>query len=418
MARLKKQIILWSAILLLAVVAAVLLPRLQLLENAGYVLIGWGRWELELTLVTLVLIFAVGFTLLYSAIRLVNLLVKLPAQRRQKKEIERMQASLQGLLQGLQQSAEGNWEQAEKVLIENAAVSGPSLVHYLTAAHAAHHRGALSERDTYLKKAYESAPEGELAVRLTEAEFHLSQQEFERALQCLTRLQKIAPNNARVLKLLHEVYIKLEDWQSLTKLLPRLHKNKVLLEAEVKLLELEAYSAMLKQKSAVKDIAGLQELWNSLPDHAKQDSGLQAIYYAAMIDNGAGVEVEPQLHQALEDQWQETLLVLYGCIETEDPVQHLQRAEAWLQRHPADPILLRVLGKLALRAGDTEKAQEYLSRSLEQHPTVECYRLLGDLFLEKGELDHACECYRRGLMLASKAVIEEVESHPEGAVQT
>jgi len=45
---------------------------------------------------------------------------------------------------------------------------------------------------------------------------------------------------------------------------------------------------------------------------------------------------------------------------------------------------------------------------------VEAYRLLGDLLLQKGQTEEACECYRKGLMLASSAVIGEIESHPEG----
>ncbi len=414
MKALKKQIIIWSVILLMAVIAAILLPRLKLLDDAGYVLIGWGQWELELTLVTLILIFVIGFILFYSAIQLVNLLLRLPVQRRQKRDIERMESSLRSLLEGLEQSAEGNWEQAEKTLIESAAVSGQSLVHYLTAAHAAHRRGATRQRDEYLKQAYEAAPDGEVAIRVTEAEFHLTNQEFERALQCLLQVRKIAPNNARALRLLHEVYSKLEDWESLRKLLPALHKNKVLMEAEVKLQELEAVSELIKQKSKVKDVAGLKELWESLPEHVKDAPGLQASYFAAMIDNGAGPEIEPQLRAALDKQWQETMVVLYGCIEMENAADQLSRAEAWLQKHPSDAVLLRVLGKLALRVGDTEKALDYLTRSLEQTPTVEAYRLLGDLFMKKGEMEHACECFRRGLMLASKAVIEEIEAHPEG----
>ena len=414
MKALKKQIIIWSGVLLLAVIAAIMLPRLKLLDDAGYVLIGWGQWELELTLVTLILIFVIGFLLLYSGIRLINLLLQLPAQRRQRKEIERMEASHRALLEGLQQSAEGNWEQAEKALIENAAVSGQSLVHYLTAAHAAHHRGAARQRDEYLKQAYEAAPDGEVAIRVTEAEFHLSNQEFERALQCLLQVRKIAPNNARVLRLLHQVYGKLEDWEGLRKLLPALHKNKVLMEAEVKLQEIEAISALIKQKSKVKDVAGLKGLWNDLPEHVKKTPGLQATYFAAMIENGAGPEIEPHLRAALEEKWQETLVVLYGAIEMENAAEQLSHAEAWLQKYPDDAVLLRVLGKLALRAGDSEKALDYLTRSLEQSPTVEAYRLLGDLFMKKGETEHACECFRRGLMLASKAVIEEIEAHPEG----
>jgi len=410
----KKQLILWSVVLVLAAIAAVLLPRLALLRSAGYVLIGWGQWEIELTVVALILAFVIGFILFYAAIRLVTLLFRLPIQMRGKKEAARAEAAFQSLLQGLKESAEGNWEKAERVLIENAALSHSSLVHYLVAARAAHHRGALRERDEYLKKAHEDSPDSELAVKLTEAELHLANEDFNQALQSLKRLEKLAPTNAQVLRLLHNVYSRLEDWEALSKLLPRLHKNKVLLEAEVKLLELETYSAMLREKAKEKDPKQLQELWNGFPEHIRQITELQAIYFATMIEAGAGELIEQPLRQALTEHWQEPLLVLYGAVEPADAEAQLRHAESWLGRHPDDPILLRILGKIAARAGEQEKAEEYLRRSLQQQPTVEAYRVLGDLLVQKGDTEGACECYRRGLMLASKAVIEEIEAHPEG----
>lgn len=414
MEALKKQLIIWSAVLLSAVVVAFLLPRLKLLQNAGYVLIGWGRWEIELTAVTLILIFIVGFVLFYAAIRLTALLIRLPVLLRQRREQAQADAAFQKLLHGLKEAAEGNWEQAEKILIEGAALSGQALVHYLTAARAAHQRGALRQRDEYLKKAREIEPDAEVAVKLTEAELHVANEDFDQALKSLQRLEKIAPANAQALRLMHQVYTRLGKWDALTKLLPRLRKNQALLEAEVRLMEMEAYSALLRKAAKMHDPKALEEAWQKIPDPLRKEADLQAIYFAAMIEAGAGEAVEPELRRTLTRHWNETLLVLYGALELPDAAAQLAHAETWLKRHGDDPILLRVLGKLALRAGELDKAEDYLTRSLEKQPTAETYRLLGDLFLQRGESDKAAECYRRGLMLASKAVIEEVEAHPEG----
>jgi len=414
MQALKKQLILWSSVLLVAVVAAFLLPRLKLLQDTGYVLIGWGRWEVELTAVTLLLIFIVGFVLFYAAVRLTGLLIRLPVAMHQRREQARGDAAFRSLLQGLREAAEGNWSRAEQMLIENAALSGQSLVHYLTAARVAHQRGAWQARDEYLRKAQEEAPDAELAVKLTEAELHLASEDFDKALESLERLEKIAPTNAQVLKLLHQAYTRLEDWDALARLLPRLHQNKVLLEAEVRLLELETYSAMLREAAKNQDTKALEEVWRRVPEELRQEADLQAIYFAAMIEAGAGETIEPELRRTISRNWREPLVVLYGALELPDAATQLAHAEEWLRRHSGDAILLQVLGKLALRAGDTAKAEDYLSRSLEKQPTVEAYRLLGDLLGQRGDLKGAANCYRRGLMLASSAVIEEVESHPEG----
>lgn len=409
----KKQLIFWSAMLVLAVIAAVLLPRLKLL-HAGYVLIGLGRWEIELTLVTLALIVIIGFILFYATLRLISLLLAMPTRQRRMREIRQMEAAFRQLVEGLRQAAEGNWERAEQVLIQNAGVSDQALVHYLTAARIAHQRGAQAERDAYLKQAYAVAPDAELAVKLTEAELHLADAKFDQALEALLHLEKIAPGNAWVLRLLHQVYAKLEDWEALRKLLPRLHEHKVLLEAEVRLLELEAYSALLREKAAHKDAQALSAQWGELPEHARCLPELQAIYFAAMIECGQGPAIESQLREALAAHWQAPLLVLYSALKLADPAAQLHQAEQWLKLHPDDPILLSVLGKLAVRAGELDLAADYLRRSLALQPSVEAYRLLGDLHLKQGDLQAASDCYRRGLMLASQAVIEEVEAHPEG----
>ncbi|MCX8049556.1 MAG: heme biosynthesis protein HemY [Methylohalobius sp.] len=405
----KKQLILWSSLLALAAIAVLFLPRLELLRT-GYVLIGLGRWEIELTAVALALILGLSFVLLYAAVRLTGLLLSLPAQQRRKKT----EAGFRQLMEGLRQAAEGNWHRAEQILIQGAALSDQALVHYLTAARLAHQRGAEAERDVYLRQAYEAAPNADLAVKLTEAELKLAGGKFDQALESLLQLEKIAPGNARILKLLHEAYAKLGDFEGLSRLLPQLREHKVLLEAEIRLLELETYSALLKEAVAGKDPEALAAKWQELPEHARDLPDLQTIYFAAMIECGGGANIAESLCQAIERHWQAPLLVLYGGLELGDAEAQLRRAEKWLALHPEDAVLHQVLGKLAGRAGLDGQAEEYLRRSLTLKPSVEAYRLLGDLLYKQGALKEAADCYRRGLMLASKAVIEEIEAHPEG----
>lgn len=405
----KKQLILWSSVLVLAAIAAVFLPRLELLRT-GYVLIGLGKWEIELTVLTLALILGLAFVLFYAAVRLTSLLLALPTLKRRKQT----ETAFRQLVEGLRQAAEGNWDRAEKVLIQGAVLSDQALVHYLTAARLAHQRGAETERDAYLKQAYEVAPSAELAVKLTEAELNLAAGKFDQAVESLLQLEKIAPGNARILKLLHEAYAKLGDFEGLTRLLPRLREHKVLLEAEVRLLELEAYSALLKETAARKDARVLTAKWQELPEHARSFPDLQAIYFAAMIECGAGDEIAEPLREAVERHWQAPLIVLYGGLDLPDAEAQLRQAEQWLKAHPDDPVLLQVLGKLAMRAGFLDLAKEYLRRSLSLQPSAEAYRLLGDLLQKQGAFQEAADCYRRGLMLASQAVLEEIEAHPEG----
>lgn len=381
---------------------------------SGYVIVGIGQWSVETSLLLTSIVLVLSFVLLYAAIRLLATAISLPSLLKQRGREKRSKLSQEALLTGLLESAEGNWESAEKHLIRHAANSGVPLINYLTAARAAQSRGAPDQRDEYLRLAQETMPEAELAIGLTKAELQLSNQQFEEALESLTQLDKIAPSHATVLRLMHQAYASVADWQGLSLIIPKLQANKVLLEAEIKLLEAETFSALIKQKSDTRDAVELRNLWIEMPEHIRASTGIQQLYYAAMIEAGAEVEVEPLLRKALAKDWNETLLVLYACIRMPDAERQLADAEAWLKTHPDDAILLRVLGKLSLRAGLLEKAKAYLESSLASESSVEAYQLMGDVLLKEGNYQLACQFFRNGLLFASNEVIALIEQNPEG----
>jgi len=380
---------------------------------SGYVIVGLGHWSVETSLMLTSIVLALSFLLLYFTIRLVITALSLPKILRKRSFEQRSKRSQEALLAGLIESAEGNWEKAEKQLIRHAANSGVPLINYLTAARAAQSRGALEQRDEYLKLAQETMPEAELAIGLTRAELQLSNQQFEEALENLTELDKIAPSHAAILKLKHQALAHAEDWEGLSGLIPSLHANKVLIEAEIKLLETETYSALIRQKAEARDAIALRNLWLEIPTHIQQSAGTQQLYYAAMIEAGAEAEIEPLVRKALSKEWSETLVVLYGYIHMPDTDQQLSAAESWLAAHGNDAILLRVLGKLSLRANQLEKAKAYLKSSLNAEPSVEAYQLMGDVLMKQDDPLNACQFFRNGLLFASNEVVSMIEQNPE-----
>lgn len=382
--------------------------------NPGFIIIGFGSWSVETSLFLGLLGLALSFIALYLAIRLVINTIRLPAILKQRGGAKRTQKSQEALIAGLLESAEGNWEKAERHLIRHAANSGVPLINYLTAARAAQSRGAYEQRDEYLKLARESMPEAELAIGLTRAELQLSDQQFADALESLTQLDQLAPSHAKVLKMMHQVYAQLEDWEGIRKLIPKLHSNKVMMEAEIRLLETETYTALLKRKAETKEAAPLRDAWLDVPEHIRALPGIQHLYFAAMIEAGAGVEVEPRLRQLIDKERTDTLLVLYSCIQLPEPAKQLELAERWLARNERNPVLLRVLGKLALRAGQTEKAQGYVQSSLDLEPSVEAYRLMGDVLLQQDKPAKACLFFRNGLLFAANEAVAQIDLDGDG----
>ncbi len=378
-------------------------------SDPGYVLIGFGRWSLETSLVFFAVSQIAVFFVLYILFRLLGVLLRLPSKLKNKGKNIKFNRSQEALISGLVDSAEGNWEKAEKILIKHASNSGAPLLHYLTAARAAQSRGAIEKRDEYLRKATEQSGETDIAVGLTQAELHLSSNQFDQALETLIKLQSIDSGHASVLKLLHQTYQHIGDWEGIRKLIPSLHQNKVLMEAEVKLLESETFSGLLKQAAAKGDADNIHKVWLSIPEHIQSVQGIATIYFAAMIEVGAGEKVEDDIVKSILNVWDETLLVLYANVQAEDYQRQLQTAEQWLSIHSGSAVLLRVLGKISIKCKQMEKAEQYLTKSVAIEPTVAAYQMLGDVLIEKGDKDKASDSYKKGLELASSEVLSRVE---------
>lgn len=379
-------------------------------DNPGYVLIGLGHWSLETSFLIFLVAQLIGFVLLYTFFRLLGSLFRMPSKLKNKSKNIKFNRSQEALISGLVDSAEGNWEKAENVLIKHASNSGAPLLHYLTAARAAQSRGAIEKRDEYLRKATEQAGETNIAVGLTQAELHLSSNQFDQALEALTKLQSIDSGHASVLKMLHQTYERIGDWDGMRKLIPSLNDNKILLEAEVKLLESETFSRLLKQAAEQENAEEITAVWTDTPVHVKSMPGFSALYFAAMIEAKADEIVEEEIAMSLVKNWDETTLILYGGLKSKDSVKQLQVAEQWLSIHSNNAVLLRVLGQISIDCQQMEKAEHYLTESVNNDPTVAAYQLLGDVFVEKGETLQASDCYKKGLELASSEVVSHVEA--------
>lgn len=377
-------------------------------DDPGYVLIGVGHWALETSLIVFIVASMVIFVALYFVFRGIGWLLRFPGRIRSKGKDVKFNRSQEALISGLVDAAEGNWERAENTLIKHASNSGAPLIHYLTAARAAHSRGALDKRDEYLRRATKDAPGSDVAVGLTQAELHLSQKQFDQALATLTKLHSMDSTHASVLKMLHQTYHHLGDWGAIKSLLPALNEHKVFMEAEVKLLEVETYSTLLKEAAGQADAKGIQDLWKDIPLHVQEMQGLPAIYYAAMIEAGAGVKIENDIVKSLNNKWDMTLLSLFGSVQSIDFRGQLEITEKWLLEYGNDPVLLRVLGKISIKCEFSDKAKKYLAKSISLEPTVEAYRILGNFLAEEGDNERAMECFKLGLELASNEVISYV----------
>jgi len=380
------------------------------LPDPGYVLLGYGKYSIETSLLVLLVVFG----LLYLGLRLLASLWQVPAKV-QRWESQRQNRRLQHLFNGaVIDFTEGRIERAERRLARVLKSRQAPLQAYLSAARAAGQSGAEERRDAYLELARQRLPDAEITIALTQAEILLSVSQLEQAQTVLTRLRNSAPRNSQVLRLLMQLYVQQQDWQQLRELLPELRHSQVLNDQQWQQLAVEVYRDQVLSLSSDSGLKALKEGWKQLPPPVQQDEGLLAIYIEQLVRLGEHEQAEQLLGTHIGKGWNQRLVYLYGELQSADASAQQTLAEHWLEQHRQDPVLLLSLAKISLRNQLWGKARSYLEASVDLQPGAEAYRLLGTLLEQLGEPDKAAECYRKGVELPgqgfSGAALPEGES--------
>jgi HemY protein len=404
----------WLFAGLVALVASVGVA-LFALPDPGYVLIGFGKYSLETTL----LVFVVVLAVVYVSLRMLAGLWHVPARVRRwnyRRESRRQRKLFDGAVIEL---VEGRPERAERRLARLAYSSETPLDIYLSAARVANQIGAQDRRDYYLKLALERNPKAEIAIALVQAELQLAQAQFDQAQTTLTHLRALAPRNSQVVRLLMQLYLRQKDWQQLRILLPELQRSRVLNSEQWQRLATQVYREQILELGASRDLDGMKSGWNQLPSSLQQDEGMQSVYVQELLRQGQHAHAEHVLRDQLRHAWNSRFVYTYGDITAEDAAAQLSVAESWLDQHPDDPVLLLTLGKISLRNALWGKARSYLESSIAHQPTPEAYRLLGSLLEQLEEPEKAAACYRQGIELVAQglpaAALTERAGHADSA---
>ncbi|VAX07547.1 Uncharacterized protein EC-HemY in Proteobacteria (unrelated to HemY-type PPO in GramPositives) [hydrothermal vent metagenome] len=369
-------------------------------EDSGYVLIGYGSYTVESSLLLLLMVLGALFVVFYTGLRLLYNIIAAPKRLRNWRAKHSANRARNLLNRGLQELSEGDWKQAEKHLLSQADHSDTPLLNYLAAARSAQQQEAYDRRDHYLQLAHINVPSADVAVGLTQAELQLAHNQSEQALATLQHLREIAPRHTHVLKLLKTLYQQLEDWQQLHDLLPELRKRKVIEAEEMQTLEISIFKGLLNLAASEDDDDQLLRAWDGIPRDLKADESLVACYADHMVARGKNDRALTHISQAIDKQWSQRLIELYGQTEASDIRKQLSTAEGWIDRKPGDAVMLLTLGRLCLRCKLWGKARTYLESSISHDSTsAAAYRELGALLEQLGEQDKAMESYRSGLEL-------------------
>ncbi|APZ41693.1 heme biosynthesis HemY N-terminal domain-containing protein [Acidihalobacter ferrooxydans] len=379
------------------------------LHEPGYVLLAWGHWSVELSLVLFVVLLGAAFIVLYALLRIVIRTWIAPADIARRLHRSRAERARRQLIKGLLEFAEGRWNQAERLLLRSAPHSDTPLLNYLAAAHAAHRMQDYDRRDLYLRKAIESDPKAEIAVELSQAQLQLDRGQTEQALATLRHLREIAPDHAYVVRLLGKLYLELKDWGELERLLPRLRRSTRISPERVNELENRIVRGLFEHARERHDLSALKQAWEALPRKSRKRPELLGLYARELAALGEPMQAERLLARTLNGQWDETLAACYGDIRSSDPAQQLKTAEAWLSARPHNGTLLLSLARLSAAAQLWGKARSYYEASLAEAPGVSAYFELGELLMRLEETEAATHAYREGLRLSLEGHTDRLE---------
>lgn len=390
------KLLIYGFIALFAAVGLALLAQ----QDPGYVLIARGQTTIESSLTVFLILLVSGFLAAYIALRLVVRAWGMPRRLQRWRQVRRWRRARRATNRGLIELAEGDWSEAEKILIRTAPSSEMPLINYLSAARAAQKLNAPDRRDRYLSLAHGSMAGADTAVALTQAELQLAHGQLEQALATLMHLHSIAPTHPYVLYLLMRLYEQLKSWGDLATLLPALRKYQVVDETTLEHLTHTVHRELLAIAARSGNVARLEEAWEKLPRELRRDPELVESYTRHLLRLGQAARAEGLLRDVLKRQWHEPLVYLYGMIEGADTARQLNQAEHWLKEYGRSAVLLLTLGRLCVRHKLWGKARSYFEASLGVEPRPETYRELGTLLNRLGEDEEAVACCRKGLALA------------------
>lgn len=373
-------------VLLLVAVAAQLLAG-----DAGYVLISFQGWAVEMTVPVLIVLLAL---LLFVAglLRRVRQAPRRVAERAAKASARR---TGRRVARGLAALAAGRLARAERLLARSAARSQAPVLQYLAAARLAHGSGDTERRDHWFSLAGKAQPEARDAIALERAELHLKGGEQAAAMNYLAGILEREPRHLQALRLFIPLQLQREEWAEAARRLKALRKHGQTAAADAALWTVRAYAGLLAEAD---DARRVQRLWGEIPRDLRGNENLALAYARALMRNGAHELAEQHLRRRLGAQWNSELAGAYGELELRDIPAAIRHAESWLAENPQDGALLLTLGRLCRKAKLWGKARSYLETSLGLEESRVGWLELAGMLEELDEKEAAGEAYRKGLL--------------------
>ena len=297
----------------------------------------------------------------------------------------------------------GNWTAGYKFLTKGLAAEDANIVNYLAASYAAFKGGKSGNWLRHLGDAERKFPSHKFTIELVKAQFLFETDQFDEAKVILENLRQNKIYDSRLLLLLEDYYLKIEEWPALEALLLRLEKNSLIKpdeldELKIKCVKSEIAKLFVKNhsESNKESINALMALWKKTPDKVCEDVELIKFYTNALIRFSANQKGLKVVEKAIAKKWNDRLVRFYGESDFGENSHQLVIAEKWLKTKADSSVLFLTLARISLRNEFTEKAKNYYKSSIDLSPSAEAYLELSILLDREGDEDGSREnlkCY-------------------------
>lgn len=335
-------------------------------DDPGYVLVSFGNWSVETTLVAMVLFLLAVFLLLYGAYRLLGFINPIGlfsgkswwAGRRRKNAAAASEEGMQKLLLG-------HWQDAYKLLVENAERVDNPVFNYLAASLAAWQRNDNASWNYCLEQASNRSRTPNPGIKTLKALLEYRSGKVEQSLAILLALDKEKPGSPYVLGLLSTIYQSVEDWEKMEELLPVLEKARVVSGDElINLKEKIVASTLARINSQNGGLSALTMKWEDADKKIRNGEEATLVYLEKLLEFSQHEEALSVVSGFLKSRWSDNVVLKAGYIDPPDPGAQLVLFEKWLKSRPNNSTLMLSLGRACLRNRLWGKAREYFESAL------------------------------------------------------
>jgi HemY protein len=143
----------------------------------------------------------------------------------------------------------------------------------------------------------------------------------------------------------------------------------------------------------------LSQRWNNFPQWLRETAAMISAYAQRAAELGLEDDAAQVIADALDRQWDDGLVDLYGKLPAGRDDTRLARTEKWLRNQPDNPALLLCQGRLFIAAQVWNKAEERLHRAIVHGGGSDAWENLGRVFSAQGNSANAEVAYANALRL-------------------